>query len=124
MTVTRQPAYLSSKSDEWATPRDRFAEWDAEFGFTLDVAATAENALCDRYFTPEDDGLAQRWDGVVWCNPPYSQLARWLEKAYKESRRGATVVCLVPSRTDTKAWHKYVEPYAEVGFIKGRLRFS
>ena len=95
-----------------------------EFGpFTLDVAATAENALCDKYFTAEDDGLAQDWTGVVWCNPPYSSVARWVEKAYASSLTGSTVVCLVPPRTDTRWWHHFFDK-AEVRYIQGRLRFS
>ena len=102
----------------------RFDEWDREFGpFTLDVAATAENAMCEQYFTIQDDGLAHEWTGTVWCNPPYSSVGRWVEKAYASSLTGTTVVCLVPARTDTRWWHQFAEK-GEVRFIKGRLRFS
>jgi phage N-6-adenine-methyltransferase len=119
------PVWHSRKSDEWSTPQDRFAEWEAEFGpFTLDVAATAENALCERYFTADDDGLAKEWTGTVWCNPPYSSIARWAEKAYHESKAGATVVMLVPSRTDTRWWHDWAVRATERRFLKGRLRFG
>lgn len=119
------PVYHRRQSDEWATPRDRFAEWAAELGpFDLDAAATAENALCDRFFTAEDDGLAQPWSGTVWCNPPYSNVARWVEKAHESALNGATVVCLVPARTDTRWWHEHVAQAADVRFIRGRLRFG
>ena len=122
---TAKPAvWHRRQSDEWATPRDRFDEWDREFGpFTLDVAATAENAMCEQYFTIQDDGLAREWTGTVWCNPPYSSVGRWVEKAYASSLTGTTVVCLVPARTDTRWWHQFAEK-GEVRFIKGRLRFS
>lgn len=56
---------------------------DAEFGFTLDVAATPDNAKCRRYFTRADDGLNQSWDGeIVWMNPPYGRgvIDRWIER--------------------------------------------
>lgn len=117
--------YHRRQSDEWATPRDRFAEWTGEFGpFDLDAAATPENAVCERYFTMEDDGLVQDWGtGRVWCNPPYSAAAEWVEKAYTASLTGATVVVLVPSRTDTRWWHSWAVR-AEQHFIKGRLRFG
>lgn len=60
-------------------------------------------------------------------NPPYgSGIGKWLEKAAVEARRsGATVVCLIPARTDTSWWHDYIAPYAwEIRFLRGRLRFS
>lgn len=118
------PPYFQKQSDEWATPRDLFEELDKEFGFTLDVAATKQNALCANFFTAEDDGLMQPWYGVVWCNPPYSQVAGWVEKAFRESQRGVTSVLLVASRTDTRWWHDFVLPHAEVRFIRGRVRFG
>jgi DNA N-6-adenine-methyltransferase (Dam)/AT hook motif len=60
-------------SDVWSTPQDFFDHLDAEFHFTLDVCATAENAKCPRYFSPEQDGLAQDWGtAIVWMNCPYS----------------------------------------------------
>jgi phage N-6-adenine-methyltransferase len=111
-------------SDCWGTPRDFFFTLDAEFQFTVDVCATKENALCQKFFTPEDDGLRQRWEGVAWMNPPYSDVKTWIAKAYAESRKGATVVCLVPSRTDTAWFHDFVMPYAETRFVRGRLKFG
>ncbi len=121
---SQQPVYFSRESDEWGTPRDRWADWNDEIGpFTLDAAATHENALCASHFTMEDDGLAQDWTGTVWCNPPYSSVGKWVEKAYFSSLQGATVVCLVPSRTDTRWWHAWAMK-ADVRFIKGRLRFG
>ena len=113
---------LSSKSNDWATPQATFNELDYEFNFTLDPCASHENAKCRKYYTKKDDGLKQDWSGeVVFMNPPYSrEMPKWIEKAYKESLKGALVVALIPSRTDTRYWHEYILPYAEVRFIKGR----
>lgn len=117
--------HFSSKSNEWDTPRGFFALLDAEFGFTLDACATAENTCCERYFDMATDGLLQRWDGVVWMNPPYGmEIGRWLLKAFTEAQQGATVVCLIPARTDTSYWHRYVMRSSEIRFVRGRLRFS
>jgi phage N-6-adenine-methyltransferase len=109
---------------DWETPPAFFAKLDAEFGFTLDVCATPENAKCSRYFTPDDDGAVQDWGAnICWMNPPYGiEIARWMRKAYSASKSGATVVCLVPSRTDAGWWHSYALR-GEIRFIKGRLRF-
>lgn len=122
----KSPAvYHRHQRDEWATPRDRFAEWSVEFGpFTLDAAATTDNALYPNVFTIEDDGLAQHWGlGPVWCNPPYSAIAKWVRKAYEAAQAGATVVMLVPVRTDTRWWHEWATR-AEIQFLNGPLRFG
>lgn len=116
--------HYSSEKVEWETPQAFFDELDLEFGFDLDVCALPENAKCDRFFTPEDDGLSQEWCGVCWMNPPYGRvIGDWMRKAYESSRQGATVVCLVPARTDTRWWHDYAMK-GEIRFIKGRLKFG
>ena len=84
-------AMFSSKTDLWATPKDFFDRLDAEFGFTLDACALPENAKCKTYYTPEQDGLAQPWEGVVWCNPPYGrQIGQWVKKAHDTATRGGS----------------------------------
>ena len=92
-----------SKWHDWVTPWPIFAEYDAEFHFTLDVYATAETTTCLRFFSSEQDGLGQDWgDDVCWMHPPYGKdIAAWMEKAYRSSLAGAPVVCLVPSRAGT-----------------------
>jgi len=117
---------FSSATDQWATPQAFFAEWDALFRFELDVCADSTNAKCRRYFNKEDNGLAQDWaPNRCWMNPPYGrEIGRWIKKAYDESCKGATVVCLLPARTDTAWWHDYVIEHGEVAFIRGRLKFG
>lgn len=115
---------FTSQTDLWATPQDFFDKLNKEFKFELDVCAIEENAKCEKYFTPEVDGLKQEWNGTVWMNPPYGRsIGTWMKKAYESSLEGATVVCLIPARTDTKWWHEYCMK-GEVRFIKGRLKFS
>jgi phage N-6-adenine-methyltransferase len=121
----RMSVHFSSQTDVWATPESLFRELDAEFGFTLDVCALPENAKCGSFYTPEQDGLSQPWTGVCWMNPPYGRtIGSWVEKALASSREGATVVCLIPARTDTAWWHEYVTKADEVRFVRGRLRFG
>jgi phage N-6-adenine-methyltransferase len=116
--------HFSSKTDLWATPQKFFDKYDAIFNFTLDVCATKDNAKCVAYYTIEDNGLTQSWAGVCWMNPPYGrEIGVWMKKAYESSLQGATVVCLVPSRTDTKWWHDYAMQ-GQIEFIKGRLKFG
>ena len=116
---------MSSETDLWATPQDFFDELDREFHFDCDVCALPENAKCEKYYTPEQDGLSQEWTGVCFMNPPYGRkISSWVKKAYESSvLGGATVVCLIPARTDTAWWHDYVMK-GEVRFIRGRLKFG
>lgn len=115
----------SSLTPEWSTPQDVFDKLNSEFHFTLDVCATTENAKCQQFYTKENNGLLQPWKGTVWMNPPYGrEIGKWVAAAYKASTQGTTVVCLLPSRTDTQWFHNYVLPYAEIRFIKGRLKFG
>lgn len=119
--------HYSSKSNEWATPQNLFDELNDEFNFTLDPCATDENAKCSKYFTIEDDGLSKDWSNdVVFMNPPYGrEIKKWIMKAYEESLNGATVVCLIPARTDTTYWHDFIFGKAnDIRFLKGRLKFG
>jgi len=115
---------LTSKSQMYGTPIDLFRALDHEFGFETDVCSVPELALCKKYYTPEQDGLAQEWRGICWCNPPYGKgIERWVRKAYESSQGGVTVVCLLPARVDTQWFHDWVWHKAELRYPKGRLRF-
>ena len=119
--------HYSSKTNEWSTPQAFFDELNKEFNFTLDPCATSENAKCTKYFTVEDDGLKQDWSkDTVFMNPPYGrEIKYWVQKAYEESLKGATVVCLIPARTDTAYWHDYIFGKADdIRFLRGRLKFG
>lgn len=114
--------HFSSATDLWETPQKFFDDLNREFNFETDVCALPENAKCEKYFTPEQDGLEQEWTGVCWCNPPYGrQIGKWVEKAAKSD---ATVVMLVPARTDTAWFHDWILPFAEVRYVRGRLKFG
>lgn len=116
---------FSSKTDLWATPQAFFNKLDEEFHFNLDVCATNENAKCLSYYTKFDDGLSKPWRGVCWCNPPYGrEIGKWVRKAFLSSMEGATVVMLVPARTDTAWFHDYIYHKAEIRFVRGRLKFG
>jgi phage N-6-adenine-methyltransferase len=117
--------HFSSKTDLWYTPQDFYDKLNEKYAFQVDVCATPENAKCPVYYTEETDGLAQVWPPVTcWMNPPYGRtIGKWMKKAYEASLYGATVVCLVPARTDTKWWHDYAMR-GEIEFIKGRLKFG
>lgn len=119
---------FSSKNIEWETPQSFFDELNNEFHFTLDSCALPHNAKCERFYTPEQDGLSQDWEGErVFCNPPYgSSIYNWIRKCSLESKKPNTlVVALIPVRTDTKYFHEFIyKKVKEIRFVKGRLKFS
>lgn len=118
-------AMFSSKTDMWETPQDFFDKLNREFHFTLDACATHENAKCENFYSPEQDGLSMPWKGRVWCNPPYGRrVGQWVEKAHMSAQTGALVVMLLPARTDTAWFHDYIYRRAEIRFIRGRLKFG
>ena len=118
------PVHFQSDRQDWETPQRLFDKLDAEFHFTWDVCALPKNAKCKSFYTPCDDGLSKSWTGVCWMNPPYGRdIEKWMQKAFYESQRGVTVVCLVPARTDTEWWHKYAL-HGEIRFLRGRLKFQ
>jgi len=149
----RQVMFSSEKTD-WATPQILFDKLNEEFSFTLDVCAIADNAKCPTFFTPEDNGLVQPWTGVCWMNPPYNEPEQPCKKSCKKKKcqrrgccttkyipgqidflrkahdevlvfsRAEKVVCLIPSRTDTKYFHDYCMRAKEIRFIEGRLKFQ
>ncbi|WP_025740901.1 DNA N-6-adenine-methyltransferase [Salinivibrio socompensis] len=94
------------------TPPWLFHAFDAEFHYDLDAAALDESALCERYYTPKIDGLAQDWskelafNGVprVWINPPFSNILPWIEKAKEQRERGVLTTLLVPHENRAEWW--------------------
>jgi len=124
LASTKMAVHFSSETDEWETPQDFFDRLNEEFHFTLDVCATPENAKCSNFFTKRENGLLQKWTGVCWMNPPYGrEIGKWVQKAYESALEGATVVCLLPARTDTAWWHDYCMK-GEIRFVRGRLKFG
>ena len=112
--------------DEFYTPDDFYQKCVDKYGpFTLDVAASALNTKCPKFFTEDQNGLDQEWRGRVWCNPPYRKILRWVEKAHAEVLYGRAeiVVLLLPAHTATE-WFHFALEYGKVEFIKGKLKFG
>lgn len=132
-----QEALMSSartgeaEQDQWRTPRWLFDKCEERFGvYRLDAAADKTNALCPSFFYADgrDGALAKEvhWSGKFWCNPPYSMLKEFADKAIEELQNENSVggTFLIPARTDTKAFHKLVTGATDIIFLKGRVRFD
>ena len=118
---------FSSKTDMWSTPQEFYNRLNEEFNFNLDPCSTNENYKCEKHFTIDDDGLKQDWEGyTVFVNPPYGRVIKdWVKKCHDESLKpNTTIVMLIPARTDTIYFHKYIYNIATIRFLKGRLKFG
>jgi len=105
---------LKSESNAWETPKELYRALNNIFHFDFDPCPV----------DPTFDGLNVEWGNRNYVNPPYSQLAQWIKKAYAEASKGKLVVMLIPSRTDTRAFHEYILGKAQILFLRGRLKFS
>ena len=111
-----------SKSDSFATPKELYQSLDSEFHFNDDPCPLEDRPLLSGKAMV--DGLDREWGSATYMNPPYSEPAKWCRKAYLESLKGKTIVGLLRGDTSTKWFHEWVLPYAELRFVKGRLKFN
>lgn len=115
--------------DEWRTPGYLF-DWAAlRWGpFDLDLAATPDNAKAARYFTKQYSALTARpwreFGSNAWCNPPYSDVRPWIERAIEESRAGFLSTWLIPAfRGDVYHAELTQRFAAEIVLISPRVAF-
>ncbi len=100
--------------------------------FSADLAASEDNAKANLYFTEEQDSLKQSWHSVslssfdkwCWLNPPFANIEPWVKKAAEESFLGAHIATLVPASVGANWWREWVEAYAYVSFLNGRVTFD
>ena len=112
----------------WRTCPDLFAALDARFSFVLDACAAPVNALCDRFWTVDDDALTQDWrvGGYVFCNWPFSRATNnpFAQKMADEARKGAQIVALGPAAPNAQHWHTLTGACDEVWCFDGRLGYG
>ena len=105
---------FSSKNQCWQTPPDIYAALNTEFHFDFDPCPA----------NPKFNGLEIEWGKSNFVNPPFGrEQPLWIKKGFEEYLKGKIVVFLIPARTDTIAFHKYLYGKAELRFIKGRIKF-
>ena len=116
-------------NQNWRTPNEFFdGVNDFVGGFDIDVCASNDNAKCEKYFTIEEDALKQDWEGLCWCNPPYSNIKPFMQQAISQAYgNDVETFMLIPANFDTKYYHELVFDMVEfveaVYVVKGRLRF-
>lgn len=117
--------HKTEERDTWSSPRWLISRLERELGsFSLDVCASEKNKVCNTFYSKEQNGLEQVWNGLVWCNPPYSNKLEWIEKAHLEAQKGAKVVLLLPAFTETHFFRELKSKSHWLLFLNGRLVFN
>lgn len=112
--------------DAWATPQWLFDWQESIYDFDVDLCANDDNAKCKKYITKEKDSLSVDWSKlgwVGWCNPPYSNISPWVEKAARSARKGFTTVMLIPTPNGEKYYSSVFSYATAITFITGRIAF-
>ena len=116
-------------NDNFRTPDHVFKQLNDIFNFTLDAACTTEDCKCPKgfYFDRSIDALSRDWSNErIFCNPPFSKKAAFIEKAYNEviNNNCPIVVMILPSNCqDCKAFQKYIKHNFFYETLEGRISF-
>ena len=127
--IAPMPKQKPGKSIQtYGTPEDFLMAVKAKWAideFSVDAAASRDNAVCKAFIDEAQDALKCSWTrtGVVWCNPPFANLEKWVRKAYIESQQGSHILMLVPASPGANWWRDWVHHKATVTFVNGRLTF-
>ena len=116
----RNGQYEGNGKDDWTTPPDLIVKLTEEYGELYDPCPSGH------VYGLSYDALEEDWPTDKYCfvNPPYSEINAWSKKCKEQWLRGCNIILLIPSRTDTKYFHANIYGYAEIRFIKGRLKFG
>lgn len=125
------PRTLGTGQDEWYTPPEYLSLVRAVMGgIDLDPASCAvaqANVLAERFFSEEDDGLSQPWEGRIFLNPPYSQpkVSHFIEKLIHEheAKHAKEAITLTTNNTDTDWFQSLARAASAVCFTDGRVSF-
>lgn len=106
-----------SNRQDWRTPPGVFQALSDRWGpFTLDAAATADNALCGQWCS---DAFAEPWASHTFVNPPFGDIMPWVRKAVNHIGR---TVMLTPSNTSSP-WFCEAIKYATLCLPDRRIQF-
>lgn len=119
-----------SKQD-YGTPWEFIRSCEARFGKIIcDLAASAENAKCERFFSRDVDSLSQPWaallpTGVLFLNPEFANIAAWSAKCAEESaKRHGLILLLTPASIGTDWFSDSVLRHARVLGLRPRIPFD
>lgn len=127
--LNESPRLAKIEPTWWTPPAITSAVLDA-LGikcFDLDPCSPSTPTVpTHRHLTETDGGLWHPWLGTVFCNPPYDDAARWLDKAESEfvAGRASKVVALVPYRPETTMWRRLQSLSADIIVLHDRIRFG
>lgn len=118
------------KENDYKTPpilyQKALDRWNRE-QFNIDCCCSEKNipALV-HYINGVKNGLYFPWVDYTWCNPPFNECKKWIEKAYNENKdNGVKIAMLIPVRTETKYWHNFIlnNPNVTIEWLRKGYKF-
>lgn len=120
----------SSTDNKYKTPKVLYQKalnhFGLPYGFSLDTCCSEQNIPALVYYKESiNDGLKEDWMKYNWCNPPFNQCEKWVKKAYNENLKGNFTAMLIPVRTESAYWHKFIlnNPHVNIDWLKKGYRF-
>lgn len=110
------------KSDDWYTPPDIFSALGLTFDLDPCSPGPGHWVPARKIYTKDDDGLSQRWDGLVFMNPPFGGREGhipWLQKFLSHGNG----VAIVRAYTSSRWWHDWMPSADAVLFPRGKTKF-
>jgi phage N-6-adenine-methyltransferase len=126
-----QKGTTGTGDNEWYTPEEYLDAARSVLGvFDLDPAsskAAQKLVKAERFYSEEDDGLSQQWNGRVWLNPPYAQphIVNFIAKLLSEIKASnvSEAILLTHNYTDTEWFHTAASACRAICFTRGRIKF-
>jgi hypothetical protein len=102
-----------------ATPKDLYQLLDNEFHFDHDPCPL--NGLGAEGVP---DGLKSEWGQSNYVNPPFNNIAAWVDKSIEQCKKGKLVVMLIAARIASKYWFDKIWPIANEIRILHKITFE
>lgn len=136
MNKTMPTQGIDLKQGVYRTDPQFMAIINEKYHIIGDLAASADNAQAYLFLTEAEDSLSVDWkefyeicansegEGWLWLNPPYDNIDKWAAKCAMAAADGVKILFLVPASVGSNWYRKYVEDFAVVDLLNGRLVFD
>jgi hypothetical protein len=121
---------LPTAKEDWYTPPRIIKLVEDVFGGEIDVDPAScmkaqETVGARTFFTKQQDGLKQDWNGAAYLNAPFQDMEPWIKKLIVELGAGRTTSAIMVSNnyTETKWFHAVLECSEAICCTKGRIKF-
>lgn len=121
-----EPKVKAFDKDSLQTPEYLYNWLDSMYAFDADLAANDGHHFNEIYFTKDHSAFDVSWSDLGstgFCNPPYSDIDPWVERAIEEASDGFTTVMLIPDVNGEERFEAIMREATLIIHIVGRVNF-